>query len=124
LSWNDCEMRKRFLTERNAAIALFISVSLTLLTWVWLTRKPIEPYREYLSPDGKFKLAIYRFSRLPPVMPGQSGDAPGEVRLYRTDNGKLLKRKGVEIVQIVDDWTWTATNVSIKFVADWKLPPR
>lgn len=55
-------------------------------------------------------------------MPGQAGDAPGNVFLYEASSGKLLERKHVEMVQLVDEIIWSVTNVHIKFIADWKLP--
>jgi hypothetical protein len=113
---------KRVLTRRNAAIAGIAGVIAAPV--IWETFRPKDVYREFLSPDGRFKVTVYRFPFLFGTMPGQSGDAPGEVRLYRTDNGKILKRTRVEMVQRVDHWTWTATNVNIKFVADWELPSR
>jgi hypothetical protein len=91
---------------------------------IWESFRPKSVYREFSSPDGRFKIVVYRFPISLGPMPGQGSDAPGEVRLYRTDNGKLLKRTRVEMVQIVDDSAWTETNVNIKFVADWELPSR
>ena len=54
-------------------------------------------------------------------MPGQSGDAPGWVEIYDVQREKLIARKSVEMVQIVDEVVWSATNVYIKFVGEWSL---
>lgn len=54
-------------------------------------------------------------------MPGQSGDAPGVVRLYNR-RGDLLQETKVEMVQLVDHVEWTDRKVRIKLVAEWELP--
>jgi hypothetical protein len=79
-------------------------------------------YRIFRSPDGRFSVVIYSSNRLLPIMPGQSGDPPGVVCL-RDATGETLASEKVEMVQNVDQVNWSKTNVHIKFVADWKLPP-
>jgi hypothetical protein len=83
---------------------------------------PEGEYRTFASPDGRFKVVVYRSRQWLGAMPGQAGDAPGSVCLYETANGKLLERKRVEMIQLVDQVTWPVTNVDIKLIADWKLP--
>ena len=56
-------------------------------------------------------------------MPGQSGDAPGFVRLYEVKSGRILEQKDVQMVQLIDQFEWSPTNLYIKFFADWKFPP-
>jgi len=79
-------------------------------------------YRTFYSPDGRYKIVVYRVPETSATMPGQAGDAPGSVCLYETANGKLLNEKRVEMVQVIDQISWSATNVDIKLFADWKLP--
>lgn len=79
-------------------------------------------YRTFNSPDGRYKIVVYRVPETSATMPGQAGDAPGPVCLYETANGKLLNEKRVEMVQVIDQISWSATNVDIKLFADWKLP--
>ena len=55
-------------------------------------------------------------------MPGQSSDAPGFVRLYDLRTGRLLQEKDVEMVQLIDQFEWSPTNLCIKLFADWRLP--
>jgi hypothetical protein len=55
-------------------------------------------------------------------MPGQSSDAPGFVRLYDLRSGRILQEKDVEMVQLIDQFEWSSTNLYIKLFADWKLP--
>jgi len=81
-----------------------------------------EEDRSYTSPDGRFKMVVYR-TPLPIAMPGQSGDAPGFVRLYEVKSGRILEQKDVQMVQLIDQFEWSPTNLYIKFFADWKLPP-
>jgi hypothetical protein len=79
-------------------------------------------HRVFTSPDREFKLVVYRSRQWLGAMPGQSGDAPGTVCLFNVRTGKLLHRKEVEMVQMIDEVTWSPTNVSIKLFADWDLP--
>ncbi|MDB6018423.1 MAG: uncharacterized protein JWR19_2912 [Pedosphaera sp.] len=78
-------------------------------------------YRTFTSPDGRYRIVVYAFSASL-VMPGQSGDVPGVVRLYETETGKVLEEQKVEMVQLIEPPTWSPTNVDIKLFADWKLP--
>src|SRR5688572_9612627 len=77
---------------------------------------PRTGYRTFISPDKRFQIEVYRSRQWFGTMPGQSGDAPGTVCLYERATGKLLERTRVEMVQIVEQVTWSATNVDIKFV--------
>jgi hypothetical protein len=80
-----------------------------------------EPYRSSVSPDGRFEMVVYRVPTKS-AMPGQAGDAPGFVRLYDKRTGRVLEQKDVEMVQNIDQFEWSATNLYIKLFADWKLP--
>ena len=80
-----------------------------------------QEYRSFPSPDGRYRVVVSREIMLPSVMPGQSGDSPGTVRLY-DHNGNLLQEAKVEMVQLVDRVDWESRKVVVKFVADWDLP--
>jgi hypothetical protein len=80
-----------------------------------------EEYRSFVSPDGRFKMVVYRVPT-ESAIPGQAGDAPGFVRLYDQRTGRILEQKDVEMVQLIDQFEWSTTNLSIKFFADWRLP--
>jgi hypothetical protein len=54
------------------------------------------------------------------TMPGQSGDAPGTVRLHDR-SGRVLRETDVDMVQRVDHVEWDADSVHVKLVADWPL---
>jgi len=56
------------------------------------------------------------------AMPGQSSDMPGFVRLYDQRSGRILQQKDVEMVQDIDQFEWSPTNLYIKLFADWRLP--
>jgi hypothetical protein len=55
------------------------------------------------------------------MMPGQSGDARGFIRLIDTRTNKVLQEKNIEIVQLIDQVSWQAGHVNIKLFADWPL---
>lgn len=83
-------------------------------------------HQRFTSPDGRYQMVVYRnrlwLGRFFGVMPGQTGDSPGRVCLYDVRENKKLESAPVEMVQMVDRVEWSATNVYIKFVADWDLP--
>lgn len=79
-----------------------------------------EEYTTFPSPDGKFKIVVYRYPTLS-AMPGQSGDAPGYVTLY-DERGRALASASVEMVQNVDQVRWEEHKVDVKLVAEWQLP--
>ena len=56
------------------------------------------------------------------VFPGHGGDAPGYVVL-KSKSGNILKKKKIEMVQLVRDPQWSADNVTVHLVLDWALPP-
>ena len=84
-------------------------------------RARASEYRSYASPDGRFRFVVYRIPSTF-AMPGQSSDAPGFVRLYDLRSGRILQEKDVEMVQLIDQFEWSSTNLYIKLFADWKLP--
>jgi hypothetical protein len=60
------------------------------------------------------------------AMPGSGGGdhAEGLLCLYDVSTGKELERCKVDMVGDVERVEWSATNVYIKLVADWKLPQK
>jgi hypothetical protein len=53
--------------------------------------------------------------------PGGASDARGLVCLINND-GREIRRKPVEMVQLVESIKWSDTNVEINLVLDWPLP--
>lgn len=80
-----------------------------------------DVYRTEVSPDQRFKLVVYRTPRFV-AFPGQSSDAPGQVRLYDLKTGTVLQQKSVEMVQLIDQIEWSDRQLHIKLFADWPLP--
>ncbi len=56
------------------------------------------------------------------AMPGQSSDAPGFVHLYDMRSVRVIEQKDVSLVQFIDQFEWSTTNLYIKLFADWRLP--
>ncbi|MGC3958224.1 MAG: hypothetical protein QM813_09890 [Verrucomicrobiota bacterium] len=103
-------------------IAGFVVIGVALAVTLMLLRRPKgEEYRRYSSPDGRFQIVVFRiptaFAR-----PGGSSDAPGYFRLLDAHTGKVLREQEVEMVQLVDQIEWSATNVEVRLLADWSLP--
>lgn len=100
---------------------VFVVVALAAFGLRALYRSSAAEYRSYTSPDGRFKMVVYRLPMFM-AMPGQSSDAPGFVRLYDQRSGLVLQQKDIEMVQLIEQFAWSTTNLYIKFVADWRLP--
>ena len=82
-----------------------------------------RPYLSFSSPDGRFKVVVTSDGGAG-RWPGQGGDGPGGVFLLDGRTGRALESKQVEMIQNVDQVTWSDTNVVVTMVADWKLPKR
>lgn len=80
-----------------------------------------EDYRRYESPDGRFQIAVFRLPTFF-AMPGGGSDAQGHFVLLEKQTGRVLREQAVEMVQLVDEVTWSATNVQVGILADWSLP--
>lgn len=76
-----------------------------------------------ISPDGRFEIELCRVRGYATRMPGQSSDAPGKVILRERPSGRALRATTLEMVQLMDDVTWSQERVHIKLIADWPLPP-
>jgi len=113
-------------TSRRKKI-LVCTVVLAGLAVIGVLLRPIvlraaaSEYKTSLSPDGKYKIVVYRLPDFSFRMPGQSGDAPGYVRLYDS-SGRMLAEKDVDMVQAADRISWEKKRVSIWLVAEWNLP--
>lgn len=105
----------------NSAAAALAGLATMLLLFVGGCNAPGEEYRSFPSPDGRFRIVVLRTGTQTATMPGQAGDSPGVVRLYDR-NDKLLQEISIEMVQLVDHVDWQSDRVTIKLIADWKLP--
>lgn len=105
---------------------LVAMISLVFFIFAVFLIKPVlitheQEYRAFISPDGKYRIVVFRAGIIfPAVMPGQSGDSSGTVKLY-DQNGNVLRESKVEMVQLVDQVDWESHKVSVKLVADWDL---
>lgn len=100
----------------------FIVLGIASVVIFMLLRQPKgEEYRRYSSPDGRFEIVVFRIPTAF-AMPGGSSDAPGYFQLLDTKTGRVLHKQDVEMVQLVDQVTWSDTNVEIRLLADWSLP--
>ena len=104
----------------SLVFAAVIFAALAIFALQIYPRLRASEYRTYASPDGKFKVVVYRIPQLI-SLPGQSSDAPGFVRLF-DGNGKILGKADLEMVQLVERVEWSSNSVSIPLIAEWKLP--
>lgn len=86
-----------------------------------LSSPPPQRHATFVRPGGGYSIVVYRFESRLPMMPGQSSDSPGEVQLLNNE-GKILQKVKVEMVQLVEQVEWRESSVSIKLIADWPLP--
>ena len=97
-----------------------VLAALAALAWT-ATGKP-QQVASYERPDHRYKVVVTRRSTgWLAAMPGQSGDAPGFVRLYDR-SGRLMQQARVDTVDLIDGVDWQSSRVVIKLVADWPLP--
>jgi hypothetical protein len=101
-------------------IALAVTICFIIGIW-WTTVTSFEEYARFERPDGRYHVVVMRREIRPAMMPGQSGDAPGVVRLY-DQQGRLMQETDVDMVQRVDRVYWEDKRISIKLIADWPLP--
>lgn len=110
---------------RRRSLGLAIGTGLAAAA-VWYAiagkARQAEEYARFNRPDGRFVVLVMRDKPWLPGLPGQGGDSPGQV-LLTDSQGRVLQRARVHLVQMVDAPVWQATQVSIKWVGDWPLPP-
>jgi len=109
---------QKLLTYTAGLVAFVVLLS---VGFHFYSRLQAEEYRSYTSPNGRFRMVVYRLPTFF-TMPGQSSDAPGFVRLYDQRSRRMLQQKDVEMVQLIDQFKWSPTNLYINLFADWALP--
>ena len=77
-----------------------------------------ERIRTYKNLDGKYELRIFRERRFY-GMPGQSGDAAGEIILLK--EGVVQRKTTIPMVSMVEEPVWTDKSVYIHLLIDWPL---
>lgn len=78
-------------------------------------------YKTFRSPDERYRVEVWRYPELY-AAPGDSGGAPGFVRLVDSKSGKTIERKATEMVMLIDSVRWSSSSVDIKLFAEWSLP--
>lgn len=108
---------------KKAAVVKIAFILLVALISLYFSLKYFseEEYRSFMSPQGHYVVTVFRTPVFPSIMPGQSGDAPGVVKLFDY-KGKVLQKTKVEMVQLVDTVEWETNKVRIKNVVEWNLP--
>ncbi len=115
------ERPKRRANKNVLLVALIIIVT-CCVDWLTVSADLLrEKYSTFDSPDGQFQIVVMRNKQFIGLLPGQTGDSRGEVRLYNKQ-GHLLNKADIEMVQLVANVEWSEKFVRIKFVADWELP--
>ena len=100
------------------AIALIVA-ALLIAAVMYLNPRP-ELYRSMSSPNGQYRVVVYRYPQRLSVMPGQGSDAPGIVRLFDS-SGRKLNETRVEMVSIADHVEWFPNDVIVPELLDWEL---
>ena len=117
-----CEAMKGWPSTLSRATVSALCLAVLACAAVGCSRE--TEYRRFDSPDNAYYVSVYRRSgTFTSAMPGQSGDAPGTVRLH-DKTGRVLRETEVDMVQSVDTVEWEPDSVHIKLVADWPLRAR
>lgn len=108
--------------KRRNGIALALSALAALLAWRFATA-PSEYYR-IQSPDGRHHAVatVSAWRNLLPGMPGQGGDKPGNITVYRGEaDSQSCGRIAVENVSAIYQLDWQPNRAEIRLVASWDL---
>jgi hypothetical protein len=106
--------------KRAIVISLLIAVALIAVLYSW-RESNAGIYKTYSSPDGRYRVEVWRYPEMY-AAPGDSGGAPGFVRLVDTESGKTIERKATEMVMVIDSVRWSSDSVAVKLFVDWSLP--
>lgn len=107
---------------RIAAVVLSIAViGFAVCAHMYISSHRWERRATFVRPDGHYQLIVMRQRPLLSAMPGQAGDAPGEI-LIEDRSGVVLHRKMISMVQTIEAVEWGARTVSVKLQGEWPLP--
>ena len=114
-------MRRMTASKTRIALAALVLAVVGGAVALWhLKEADMEIYRTFASPDGKYRVEVWRTDDGDIGVPGQSGDSPGTIRLVDS-SGKTLAEEPVEMVQLAEEVEWTDGHVRVKLLADWDL---
>lgn len=88
-----------------------------------LRRAKATEYSTFPSPDGRYKVVVYRLPTFTIAISGAGGEAPGYVRLL-DNSGKVLVEKDLEMVQDIDRVDWQKDRVYLSGGQEWMLPDK
>ncbi|WP_044234874.1 hypothetical protein [Chondromyces apiculatus] len=111
------EVRARWRRWLLACLLLLV----VLAAVVAFSRPREELHATFTSPDGKYRVEVYRRPVWLGVFPGQASDAPGRAVLMDS-SGRVLGDVDVDMVQLVDGVEWEERSASIRTVVHWQLP--
>jgi len=118
------------MTRRAFALIFILLVTLFISAFVgggyyyfFHYRLPDDIEREFISPDKKYKLVVYRYVQVSLKKDAAQKDGPGVLVLYRLSDGTELNRQRIELVQPANKVQWYPEKVSIPSLIDWPLPP-
>ena len=99
--------------KRKILVLALLAVGFSLILCVmWMFQE--ATIRASNSPDGKYSLVILkRKLDFLPVMPGQGSDVKCFVELRWREDGKIILRKDVDMLQNVEYIQWDADRVWI-----------
>jgi hypothetical protein len=100
---------------------LLLLVALAAAVAISISWPTDELHATFTSPDGQYRVEVYRRPAWPGVFPGQGSDAPGRAVLMDR-SGRVLGEADLEMVQLVDAVEWGERSASIRAIAHWKLP--
>jgi len=118
-------MRMKKPTRYQLAM-LLVCMALASCAWLFLTPSGRKLCcstvdKTFSSPDERFQIAVFRLGVPWPMFPGSVGDAPGFIRLQTWD-GRVLRERDIEAVQLVEQIRWSPTSVDVPLIAEWPLP--
>jgi hypothetical protein len=108
------------MTNRRVFVGVLLAALATAGLWWALGGPAPREQASYPSPDGKYRVVVYRIPRRF-AMPGQGGDAAGLVRLVDA-SGRALRETRVELVREVQPPEWSPRSVRIPMIVEWPLP--
>ena len=109
--------------RRASLFVILLTVFLCIVGAAIFLNPTPEEYRSVWSPNGEYRMVVYRYRERVSVMPGQGSDSHGFVRLYDR-SGRKLNETQVEMVSIADHVEWFPNDVIIPGLLDWKLALR
>lgn len=119
--WETGAMKSRKWILKVILVMLGIVSVLTGLFLFWRSQGEFV-HASYPSPDGRFRVEVIEYPQLLGHMPGDSGSGSGRVQLVDQRSGRILHRKSVDPVLVIDTVRWSPDSVDIKLFAEWPLP--